>query len=347
MSALAAGHPNRSTIPPRPAGESRPQWSVMIPTHDCAGYLRETLASVLAQDPGPEVMQISVVDDYSTQDDPRAVVTELGGGRVEFYRQPHNVGLSRNFDTCLQRACGHLVHVLHGDDGVRPGFYAALQHALEDHPEAGAAFCRYIGMDEHGNWLTIAPLEQLTAGLLPNWLEKIATGQRLQTPCMVVRRQVYERLGGFDHRLSYGEDWEMWVRIAASYPVAYVPEPLALYRVHSTSSTARGIRTGANGRDLRQAVDIIAAYLPPGRVAAVTQLARRNYAQACLRRGYRALGTAGAQAAVPYQVRDALRTDRSFRVLASALVLWLRWAVTMAGRWAATRTKGVNVDGRK
>ena len=83
--------PSVSPIPPVAPGP-RPLWSVMIPTYNCAGYLRETLASVLAQDPGPEAMQIEVVDDASTRDDPEAVVREFGGSRVGFFRQPENVG---------------------------------------------------------------------------------------------------------------------------------------------------------------------------------------------------------------------------------------------------------------
>ena len=56
--------------------------SVMIPTYNCATFLRTTLESVLAQDPGPEQMQIEVVDDHSTEDDPAVVVRALGAGRA-------------------------------------------------------------------------------------------------------------------------------------------------------------------------------------------------------------------------------------------------------------------------
>ena len=261
----------------------------MIPTHDCASYLRETLASVLAQDPGPERMQIDVVDDASS-DAPERVVEELGRGRVGFFRQPRNVGHVANFNTCLQRSRGRLVHLLHGDDCVRDGFYAAMARLLEAESEAGAAFCRYIAIDEHGDWSTIAALEQRTAGLIGDWLERIAVGQRLQTPCMVVRREAYERLGGFDRRGGFAEDWEMWVRIAAHYPVAYEPAPLALYRVHPVSRTGRMLRTGENVRDLRRVIEINREHFPPERADEIARRALRETATTCLRRARRQLG---------------------------------------------------------
>lgn len=289
----------------------------MIPSHDCAPYLRETLASVLAQDPGPELMQIEVVDDASS-DRPEAVVEELGRGRVSFFRQPRNVGHVANFNTCLERSRGRLVHLLHGDDCVREGFYAAMGRLLEAEPTAGAAFCRYIAIDEQGDWSTIAALEQRSAGLIPDWLEKIAVGQRLQTPCMVVRRDVYERLGGFDRRpRGLGEDWEMWVRIAAHYPVAYEPAPLALYRVHSPSLSGRMLRTGENVRDLRRVIEINCEHLPPGKADEITRRALRETAVTCLRRARRMLG-AGDTEAMWAQVREAIRSDASARVLAEA-----------------------------
>jgi glycosyltransferase involved in cell wall biosynthesis len=277
----------------------------MIPTHDCAGYLRETLASVLAQDQGPARMQIEVVDDASS-DDPWLVVDELGRGRVDFFRQPRNVGHTANFNTCLERARGRLVHLLHGDDCVRDGFYARMERLLEREPDAGAAFCRYIAIDEAGSWSNIARLEQREEGVIPGWLERIAVGQRLQTPCMVVRREVYERLGGFDSRGGFAEDWEMWVRIAAHCTVAYEPEPLALYRVHSSSRTGRFVRSGENVRDLRRVIEINREHLPPARADELTRRALRETATTCLRRARRALGR-GDAATGWAQLREAAR----------------------------------------
>ncbi|MEM6403742.1 MAG: glycosyltransferase, partial [Cyanobacteria bacterium P01_D01_bin.116] len=246
----------RETIKPVTEDVSNPLWSVMIPTYNCASYLRETLASVLAQDPGPDIMQIEVVDDCSTNDDPYSVVEEVGRGRVSFYRQPKNVGHVKNFNTCLQRSRGKLIHVLHGDDRVLNNFYTKLQLGFETEQSIGAAFSRQMNINENGDEIWCPEVEQSSSGVLDNWIERIAVQCIIQPPSIVVRRDVYEKLGGFDNRICCtGEDWEMWVRIAAHYPMWYEPEILVNYRVHSVSLTKRCQRTGQNIRDLSKAVD--------------------------------------------------------------------------------------------
>src|SRR5437660_1175967 len=89
-------------IMPVPGGVERPLWSVMIPTFNRTTYLRRTLESVLAQDPGSEQMQIEVVDDCSTVDDPGPVVRAIAGGRVGVSRNSQNLGLMRNLNRCIE-----------------------------------------------------------------------------------------------------------------------------------------------------------------------------------------------------------------------------------------------------
>lgn len=322
-------HPHRAMIAPVPIGTSRPLWSVMIPTYNCAHYLRETLASVLAQDPGPERMQIEVVDDGSTRDDPAAVVRELGRDRVRFYRQPQNVGYIRNFATCLQRSRGQLVHLLHGDDYVREGFYRRLEPAFTQHPEVGAAFCRSLYMDEQGHWQSLSPLEQPESGLLSGWLERIAGGQRLTTPSVVVRRAVYEHLGGFDQRFSCaGEDWEMWVRIATQYPIWFEVEPLAAYRMKRQGSLTGDAAQGSGlVGDMRKATEIIesylSTYLPPPQAQRVSQQARRTYAQWGIDTAQHLLEAGNRRGAIA-QMQEAWRCHQS------ADILWTNWNLLQA-----------------
>jgi glycosyltransferase involved in cell wall biosynthesis len=299
----------------------------MIPTYHSAEFLAQTLCSVLRQDPGPDVMQIEVVDDHSERDDPERVTRDVGGGRVAFFRQPKNVGHVRNFNTCVQRSRGTLVHLLHGDDAVRDGFYATLGAAFDREASIGAAFCRFIAMDGAGHWQTIGPLMAPAAGVLPNWLEQIARGQRLQPPSIVVRRVVYERLGGFDDRiLSYGEDWEMWTRIAGHYPVWYEPEPLALYRLRAASLSRGAMSTGQNIRDLACAISINRVLLPPDQADAITSFATVDTALTAIRRSHRML-RAGDTHGPLVQLREALRLSRSPRVLAGSAKLLAHWSL--------------------
>jgi GT2 family glycosyltransferase len=321
----------RAIIPPIPDGVNRPLWSVMIPTYNCAQYLREALASVLAQDPGPEMMQIEVVDDCSTRDDPAAVVAELGRGRVAFYRQPKNVGYIRNFETCLQRARGHLIHLLHGDDYVKNGFYAKLQLAFEENLEIGAAFCRHMYMDDNDHWHGLSTLERPERGILNNWLEHIAIECRIQTPAIVVRREVYERLGGFDRRFSCcGEDWEMWVRIAAHYPIWYEPEPLAVYRIRSMSLSRLSARSGADIRDIRMAIEMFRPYLPVPIADKLTKKARENWALYAVRNLAPGMLAIGDIHAASLQIQEALKCSHSMNVIKHSAPLLLQiWKARM------------------
>lgn len=312
-------NPNRPTILPVADSVPRPLWSVMIPTYNSAEYLRQTLASVLAQDPGPDVMQITVVDDYWTQDDLAAVVEEVGRGRVEFYRQPQNVGLIKNFQTTLELSRGKLIHQLHGDDLVRDGFYQKMQTAFIENPEIGAAFCRHIIMDEHSHWQYISVLEQEESGVLPDsWLDLITGFQRIQTPSIVVRREVYEKLGGFDYRLATGsEDWEMWVRIATNYPMWYEVEPLALYRKHSGSITRTNVKNGRYVEEMRDSAKIFLTYLPKEKADQLHEKTMQNCAFHALDIADSILAEGDMRSAISL-IREALKCSRSFKVVRSA-----------------------------
>lgn len=206
-------------------------------------------------------MQIEVVDDASTDTDVEALVQRVGKGRVGYFRQPQNVGSLRNFETCINRSRGHLVHLLHGDDRVRPGFYKELDHLFEQHPEAAAAFCRFGYMNEGSQTLFNHPVEIPQPGVLSDWLLKISQNNRIQYAAIAVKREVYEQLGSF-YGITYGEDWEMWVRIARHYPIAYTPSVLADYRRHSNSISGTKHAYGEYFLDLELAMSYIQQHIP-------------------------------------------------------------------------------------
>lgn len=232
-----------------PKGQHRPLWSVMIPTYNCAGYLRETLASVLAQDPGPEIMQVEVVDDCSDRDDPYAVVKEIApGGRVTFHRHPTNRGVNFNLNACLQRSRGLLVHVLHGDDLVLPGFYQEMEALARRYPQAALYASRSLVIDSAGYpiGLTADFSKDGPVGLLPEFLLNLP----FRTPSIVVRRSLYEKCGGFNPEYPHSADIDMWLRAIQQGGGCLTRHVLAAYRIHGASDTSRLAETAANLRDI-------------------------------------------------------------------------------------------------
>ncbi len=255
-----------SGISPVPEEVKRPLWSVMIPTYNCVELLRQTLESVLIQDPGPDIMQIVVVDNHSTKDNPEALVRELAGDRVQFFRQSQNVGSLNNFQTCLELSLGELVHLLHSDDCLRPGFYQKMATPFLEHPNLGAAFCRSIFIDEKSNWEGFSSLELPQSGILPNvWIEKLGEVCRIPAPSLaVVRRQVYETIGGYDSRCGLSGDWEFWVRVFANYPMWFEAEPLAQWRRHSMSTNVINAKSPSFIQENFNTVKAILSHLPNG-----------------------------------------------------------------------------------
>jgi glycosyltransferase involved in cell wall biosynthesis len=314
----------------------------MIPTYNRVTYLREALESVLQQDPGAEQMQIEVVDDCSPGVDPAGVVAAVGQGRVSYYRQPVRLGISGNWTDCVRRARGRWVHLLHEDDVVLPGFYDALGQGLEREPGAGAAFTRHAFMDADRHWAFLSVLERRTPGVLSDWLERIAVEQRIQCTAIVVRRSVYERLGGFHPQLYYTVDWEMWKRIASRYAYWYEPRILACFRQHDQSFSSTLVKSGAQMADVRRAIEISRTYLPAARAEELDAKAREHWAFEAIDRAGRMLaqGHVGAAAAL---ARDAVRLSPggsvSLRLWGSLLELGLRAGIAPLGRAVRTRLR--------
>jgi hypothetical protein len=320
------------SVPPRidpvPPGQDRPFWSVMIPTYNPTDLLEKTLRSVLDQDPGPARMEIVVVDDASPNGSAETVVRRLAQDRVRLCPGEVNRGLAANWNRCISLSRGRWVHILHQDDLVRPGFYESLAKADQQDPRPGAALCQHAVIDDLGNWRKISNLEQPTAGVIADWLERIVLYQRVQCAAIVVRREVYEQLGGFRPDLVYALDWEMWVRIARHYPLWYEPTVLACWRVHDRSETARLQNLSQTHADVEKAIGLVKeSGLPPSlRSVAGEGLIRAMWDELIQTAGERM--TAGDYRSGSTSIRAAWRYDRSLRLIPTYFGL-AKWALKL------------------
>lgn len=261
-------HPDFDPSHPAPAihrlppAAVRPLWSVMIPTFNCATYLEHALRSVLDQDPGADQMQIEVIDDASTKDDPEEVVRRIAGDRVAFFRKPQNEGAIPNFNTCIERSKGRLVHILHGDDHVMPSFYEKISAAHSKHPQIPIYATLIHIINEAGDVTAIRSTMRKYDQQVLSHCRDFYFGTHFQFSGVVLQRSFYEQYGGFRPQLIHCADWEMWTRAIHHGNAFVIGEHLAAYRVFQTNDTSRLRRSAENLRDQERAAMVLYHLLP-------------------------------------------------------------------------------------
>ncbi len=216
--------------------------SVCMPVYNGNKFLEEAVRSVLNQ--SFKDFELIIVDDCSTED-PAPILGRFKDPRIQFHRNPVRQGLVGNWNRCVELSRGRLVCVFHQDDVMLPDNLRRKAEALERNPRAALAYsdARVVEEDlseRHPGWFTatLPNEDKVFAGR--EFFEKLAAGDNLVCcPSAVFRRAAFEQLGKFDPQLPYTADWEMWLRLALRFDVAYLKEPLILYRVHDRNETHR------------------------------------------------------------------------------------------------------------
>lgn len=227
----------------------RPLWSVMIPTYNPRPeHLEQALRSVLMQDPGPDRMQLEVVDDCSPDVDVAALVKGIAGERIAFSRNVENLGLAGGWNRCIDRSKGVWVHILHQDDYVLPGFYAHLEQTQKAHPEVSLVATRSFIIDDDGC------IEGATARVrsLENGghdVQDYFYQNPVPCPGIAVRKSFYEQHGRFRKDLTYALDMELWARSISNGGGVISTQILACYRKSTGNATSSLIPSAEALRD--------------------------------------------------------------------------------------------------
>ena len=305
-----------------PSEVKRPFWSVVIPVVNRPEYFPECLASVLAQwQPGE--MEIIVLDNGS--DPPQWEIPDnLGRGIIRYYRFTETISLQSNWNTAVSLCRGEWIHLLHHDDYVLPEFYSRLQASLKTCPESvGAAFTGYQNINEERQ--VIFSQEHNLGnyrGIVADWILRLGVSCNLSPPSVVIRRNAYEKLGGYKLDLLYTCDWEFYKRVASFYDWWYEPGILVHYREQANSITIAENVNGSSGVAHRQAIEISASYLPPEYREAITAKSRAFHFTWCLNRASIPLKVNNFAGALCL-IKEALKLDNSPAAIAQ-LELWLQ-----------------------
>jgi UDP-galactopyranose mutase len=236
-------------------GERLANLSIMVPTFNCAAYLRRTLESLKAQGQVLAGAQIEVIDDCSTKDDPESVVREVWGDRVTFYRHPANGGLVRNFNSCIERAQRPWVHILHGDDLVLPGAYEEFTRCAALAPEVAAVYARSVIIDENDLWIGYSQVLGAGERGTLEYSPKAWVRNPVFCPGVLISKRAVTAAGMFSSDFSHAADWDLWWRIARSCRVAYSNRCIAGYRVFSGNHSSGLKRTAKNIGEYVQHLD--------------------------------------------------------------------------------------------
>jgi teichuronic acid biosynthesis glycosyltransferase TuaG len=208
-----------------------PKVSVIIPCFNSQNTIKETVESVLVQT--MQDFEVIVVDDGST-DDTKQALSDYGDRVKYLYRE--NGGQSAARNTGIRAARGEILAFVDSDDLWYPE-KLEKQIRILDEQKLDWCYCDCLYFRDNDSF-NLGKHSELFYPAKVGWIVKsLLMGNCIASPTPVIRRSVFERCGLFDESPQFriGEDWEMWLRIAAQYPVGYSAEVLAKHREHAGS----------------------------------------------------------------------------------------------------------------
>jgi O-antigen biosynthesis protein len=221
-----------------------PDASVVVPVRDGAAFVADAIESVLAQ--AGASLEIVVVDDGSTDATPEVLARYAD--RVRVVRRERG-GISAARNTGIDHATADWLLFLDADDLQPPGFVARRLAAARAEPEIDAFYGAWRWTDFAGRtWRDF----ETPATLDDDPFHAIVAGGSPQIGTLMVRRAAVERTGGFDTGLDVQEDWDFWLRLAASGARfrRVGGESLLVRRTPRSSSLRAGVRLAWLGLEI-------------------------------------------------------------------------------------------------
>lgn len=259
---------------PSASSENRPIVTVVVITFNHERYIEQAVLSVLSQKL-EEHFEILVGDDCST-DRTRELLRKLSDahpGRLRLIFRDTNIGLSSNLQDCREKARGKYMAILEGDDyWTDDRKLRKLIDAMEANDDWSMCFhaCQVKHLDVEGHDF-IAPLKPPERPLV---VTDMLRENRVHTMTVTMYRQGVIRQTPDWHRQLRNGDWALYVMHADRGPIGFVPDVMAVYRVHS-----RGFWSGWNTFDrwlqTLTLFDCLERYLE-GRYGTEVRAAREN-----------------------------------------------------------------------
>ena len=202
--------------------------SIIVPAYNAEGTIRRAIDSVLAQTYGP--IEILVVDDGSK--DATEAVCRTYGDQIRFVRQ-NNRGAGAARNTGIKQATGGFIGFLDADDWYLPEKIEQDMKMFAVYPAAGAVTSAFIQRTAFGD--TVTPPagrvfgEAAEVGVVDYFLLESQDNWIVTTNTILIRREALDAVGLFNVDLVYGEDIDLWCRIAGRFDMVYQDKALTVY----------------------------------------------------------------------------------------------------------------------
>jgi glycosyltransferase involved in cell wall biosynthesis len=240
--------PNLSELPPPPLGKTGWPWtdesphlpetmpdgspwpciSIVTPSYNQGQFLEETIRSVLLQ--GYPDLEYIIIDGGST-DNSLEVIKKYEKYVANWVRE-RDRGQSHAINKGFKRCKGTIVAWLNSDDLYLQNALSRVALAFAANPTAGVIFGRTRQIDASSKdqgelWGEPLPF-QLTTHLIANQFPQQGA---------FIRNAIFEQVGYLREDLHFPIDYEFWIRISLKFPIIYVPQFWAAFRVHPQQKT--------------------------------------------------------------------------------------------------------------
>ena len=207
-----------------------PLVSVVTPSLNQGRFIGDAVRSVLGQD-YPRIEYL-VVDGGST--DGTLAVLAGHDGAIRWISEPDH-GQAAAINKGFRLASGEVLAWLNSDDLYEPQAVSAAVAYLQAHPDTAMVYGDATHVDaqdeEIGPCAYVGPFD----------LDRLVhESDYIVQPAAFFRRSAFEAVGGLDESLHWGMDYDLWLKIARRFPIAYLPRKLARYRQTGENKTALG-----------------------------------------------------------------------------------------------------------
>lgn len=210
--------------------------SILIPTYKRPQLLREAISSALNQTEYPNIEVIVSDNDPSLDHAMSDLILSFGDSRLSYHKNAQNLGMTGNWNKCIELANGNYITILHDDDILYPNFLTTCAPLLRDYD---LVLCKVrVGMKPP----SLDELSRICFNQKPQQKRQIVKpsdlvfGNFTPFPGVIFKKDKALELCGFDDSWYPCSDYDFWIRYCLNYRVVKLPIEAAFYRISQNES---------------------------------------------------------------------------------------------------------------